>query len=732
MKTSLGKTCYKFPNRTIGKRPRFDGSVKLKRKTKKYSERILRYWQLQAFKKLFLSKFFLVKAFCGAGKTTLSVVMALYDIIKKGRKQIFIVPQEHIGDGFAAGGVFAVPNLGIVHMSSAQNFCEDSEHKVEMLVNFIKRNCSSKNFSYGRDYAVDASDHIAVCTHSAFNMAIKKIIESGDFDKLKNISFYIDEAHHIKGGDDASLEINYNQLGEIVYKIIDNASKNNFRVGLTTATYFRGDQGIIVKKEFLDNFDRYELDFLEHFETLGIDTVNVNFEEYDEDPIKQIVRNIRRELEEYHLIVVPTKASKWRKNDTNLEKLKRELRAMLIEEGLNPDEVVLDLVTVNTQKINKAILLKEPKEKHDDDNPSRIKIVITCMLGREGTDWCACSRLHNASIELGSTTLAVQTLGRLFRKFHGKTNVCITYYIKKFNELEKCESKRDFLADRVNAMLCLMMIDDLMNPIILPELPLSQHTGPKRVKRKTKGNAAIRLNDVFGDNFENIKRKILDMASIHTDLNEEMADSIIEGVIREYDLQDVVRVKNGKITKITTKENVIAGLKVFLLRARSEVLRSRGIDVSLIRKAGFDYVVEKNKLKGNFWCGLDKEKLHRFTKIIGKCFWSKEQIEQMAENLKRLLPRQIGCEIDPSNRSHAHLIDQILDDLKNFHDAYNNVANLNKTIVPNRKDVAEKLHISLSVLNQKVEFFNKILPKGYWFFNKNSKLSEKFALDFAA
>lgn len=733
--STIGNTCYKFPVRKSGKRPEFDGSVKLKRKTKQYTERVLRHWQKEAFKKLFKSRFFLVKAFCGAGKTTLSVVMALYDVIENQRKQIFIVPQEHIGDGFAVSGKFYVPTLGVVNLSSAQNFCEDSERKIDMLVNFLKRKFSRKDFSYGDEYAVDGSEMIAVCTHFAFNMAMRKIIDSGELDQVVNTSFYVDEAHHIKGGEseiENELEKDYNQLGQVLYRIIKKADSNNFRLGLTTATYLRGDLGIIIKKDYLKNFNRYELDFLDHFKTLGIDSVYVNFEEYKVDPTIQIVENIRKELKtEKHLIIAPARGSKWRKHDPDLNKFVGALRQMIIEEGLNPDEIFLNLVPVNTQKKNKAVLLKEPKDQYDKNNSSKIKIIMTCRLGREGTDWCPCSRLHNASIE-ETPTLAIQTFGRLFRKFDKKNTVGITYYIKQFKDLKDSENKKEFLSDRLNSMLCLMIIDDLLNPIVLPELPLTKHPATARnsSKQNTK-NKGVALSDIFGnDEFLIVKQKILESISVNDNFDEDFVESVIEKVISPYNFSEVIKIRTKKgLLKAVTKESVIAGLKAFLLRARSEALRTKGVDVSLIRNAGFDVLVEKNKLTGNFWCGnLDGEKFAQFKNIVKEMSWSQEQKTEIANKLKNVLEKKYKIQIVDCVE-HYNLVKKYQDNFTKTHNAYSKVAAIKKVSEPNPKDVAKELKISLATLMVEIEFYNQILPKGYLFFAKKSKLFKKFAGD---
>jgi hypothetical protein len=750
MLKTIGNTSYSFsdpkrkglsfPPRKSGKKPELSTPTFLKRMKKPITVRVFRYWQDKAFNKLFNSMFFLVKAFCGSGKTTLSVALALYDVIKNRRKQIFIVPQSHIGDGFSISGKFYVPGLGIVNLCSATNYCENSPSKVQMLADFMTRPASFSNFDLDEELRVDGTEGMVVCTHAAFNAAMKKVIADGNFDlACKDTAFYIDEAHHVKGGetkeDDEEFE-DYNQLGKVLYKIIASAESNNSRVGLTTATFFRGDQGIIVSSDYLAKFDRYELDFLSHFETLGIEKVFINFEEYEDDPINQIVENIRKEIHtERHLLVVPTIVGKWRKHkDPNLEILLAKIREMLVEEGLNPDEAILDLVPENTQDKNKAILLKEPKERYDEENNSKIRIVITCMLGREGTDWCPCSRLHNASIELGSPTLAVQTLGRLFRAFEGKDTVGITYYIKKFNNLKNVSSKREFLMDRINAMLTLMIIDDLLNPIILPEIPNPANKSSRSTNSsKNKSSVAIRLSDVFGDNFESVKRKILDSISMQSNFDEKTVNRIINSVIAEYGLDKVVQVQTEDGIKETDIDSVAAGLKLFLLRARSEILRSKSIDISVIRERGFDKLVQETGSNGNFWCGVfDMETLIEFRELIGKTFWNREENNQIKSNLLEILSKNIGSEIDAKNKSHERIIRKNLLDFVKFHGAYNEISQSTGLVVPSKKDVAERLRISTTELDKKVDHFNKIVPKGFEFFEEGSKLSNKVAIDHAA
>jgi hypothetical protein len=744
MKT-IGDTFYDFPSKLIsGKKPELCETSKYPRKTKEVKVRVLRDWQKAAFNRLKDSKFFLVKAFCGSGKTTLSIVLALWDLIKNKRKQLFIVPQSHIGDGFCVSGKFQVPGLGIISLSKPKNFCEDSDNKTEMLISFLlgdlKQSSSIKEVftkKGKKEYVVFGNACMAVATHQCYVAAIEKIAEreekgeSGLLDKcFKNMNLCIDEAHHVKTGsskEEIDEQNAYNKLGKVLNSIYERADKNNSRIGLFTATFHRGDQGIIVHSDCLKKFDKFELEFLDHFETLGIEKVYVNFEEYDVDPIDQIVSNIEREPTERHMIVVPHgsekdgQGKKWRKFDTFLLRLKSELRKMLERNGLNFDDVVLDLVDKGIQNANKVILLKEPKERYEEDESknSKVRIVMTCMLGREGTDWCPCSRLHNSSIEFNSTTLAVQTLGRLFRKFLNKNNVGVTYYIKRFDSLESCESKREFVSNRVNAVLALMMIDDFLNPILLPKLPLAAHEGAKRDCFNKNKSEFVRLRDAYShEDLENIKREITDFVSREPIFEESSVEKIIKGVIGKID--DSGKLLYEKKIPIDN-ENIIAGLKVFILRARSELLRSKGIDISKIRESGFDIIVEKNKLEGNFWAGILTGKILRdFEGVVGKIYWKNDQNQEIVDNIRVVISNEKG---------EVSIVDmqKTLKDFCDFHESYNEVSKEESAIMPTHKALAEKLGISIDILQEKIKFFNKIAPKGYKFFHKKSKITDKFS-----
>lgn len=717
----LSNNVYKFPKITSEKKPEFH-SIEIKRSNKTNEIKLLREWQKSSFNKLKESNLFLVDAPCGSGKTTMSISMALHDVIKSNRKQLFVVPQSHIGDGFFINGTIKVPEIGTVIYSKPTNFCLDNnELKVDSLINFMTKEKKESYEKYDdKNYFIDGPHHMAVCTHAALNKAFDKINKDNLFDSLKGISFYIDEAHHIKSGE-CDITEQFNNLGNIVYNLIEsNKSNEKFRIGLFTATWQRGDQGFIISNNHMNRFLRYKLDFLDHFYTLGIEEVSVNFVEYEEEhPIEQIVENIEKELDEFHLIVVPPRRSKWRKKDDDIKILLKKLRGMLERKGYNPDEVILNLVDSSTQSKNKKILLSQPKFKKDPNN--KIKIIITCMLGREGTDCCQISRIHHSSIELNSITLAKQTLGRMFRPFEGKDNVSVTYYIDKLKSLEDSESKNDFLKIRVDYILYSMIVDDLFNPIILPSLPT--FSSREKSKNESRIQNSIKLSDVFKDDYDKVRKELIEKVSICPEFTEEFVNSIIKQVVRDYKIKDKIKVFD---CAYTTKQDVIHGLKVFLLRARSDLLRRKNIDISFLRKNGFDYIVKENNLEGNFWFGLNKDKLEQFSYLIKKFTWDESQREEIKNGIIKAVSDQLGRKIDISKNKDFKLCNNMLNELEKIHKTFNELDNVTK------ENLAEKLNISLFDLNEKIEIFNKVLPKGYRFFEIDSKIKEKILMNIAS
>jgi hypothetical protein len=389
--------------------------------------------------------------------------------------------------------------------------------------------------------------------------------------------------------DDEEIEAydsNMNQLSEICQYVV-NSKIENSKIHLTTATFFRGDRMKIFATEARNEFVFYHLDWVEHWESLGIENFEFEYGEYDGlNPIKEVISNIKIEPDEKHLIIIPPLGNKWRRGKGDFDKLLLELKEQC------PNLRVLDLVTKKTQKKNKSLLAQEPESAKDGE--SKFDVIVACRLFDEGTDWAPCSRIH-ITYCVGSITLAVQVLGRIFRMYNNKTTIKSISYLKtlNFSEVDE-ENSRELISDRTNAILIALQIDEMTSPIFI-ELP---DVSKKSAKRSLTECFKNDLNDVFESLVEEYEKLDDDKKT-----NQKSLHSLAEKVANEYGISE------------NNVESVAEGLVVKLLRSTNSVLMEMNIDVAEYRRLGFDLIMKKYK--------LNKSILH------GDC--SKEEAKKLKE-----------------------------------------------------------------------------------------------------
>jgi len=712
--------------------------------TKQYkrSDRIitkiaLKRWQTEAHLRLRDAACGFLKAFCGSGKTIAARSIAAYKVYKHNKTQVFVVPKNDIGnDGFAGFCDLEIPfgkNKKVLSCDTPTNFCDFKTvagAKTDELIDLML--ASYKDDDAKTENQILSARQI-VCTHQCLVLAFRKIKEKAKKDPsilkkfIANKTFWIDEGHHIKGYETKEDKELMNLLGRFVHFILDNKKDTNTELFVMTATPYRGDYSNLFHPEEMDNFELYSLDFLDHFPTLGIKNVDIEFEEYSkqEDVFEKVASNIAKEINNKHFVFVPPTGRKWRKKREDVDKLFNAIYRCIMKTKNVTFEVaksmVLDLVTEHTQDFNDKLLRQEPKS--GQTHKSKYTVVVCCMKCREGSDWCPADRLHNTSMET-SPPLNFQTNGRLFRHFPGKDSVKITYYVEKFKSLSK--SKREFVSDRLNAMLMYMLMDDLLNPIMV-DIPsfIPNAKSPKNpIKRKY-----TTLEDIFHPNYQNAKKFLLKTMEEVVDFNENNIESAINKTINKF------LPSKDTYTKKQINEVKFA-LKTFLLRTRSGFLRRKGIDISYVRKNGFDKIVEKHSLHKNLYtCSLDQKDLKNFRDTIKELSWTSEQTAQIAEGIRKEVVKESGVDIDSRNlkgewilktKEQANIFFRIKNELELFHENYKNLSKNNRLSVVS---MAKSLMLPKEYVQKRINDFNKFMPKGYEFFKSDSKLANKVFLE---
>lgn len=677
----------------------------------------LRAWQLEAHMILRDAGNGILRAFCGAGKTMLARSIGAYKIVSSKKRQVFCVPKNDIGnDGFASSFDIEIPwGLGgnrNLNVEAPINFCSpEASSKIEELVRLlcqppVEDDCAKKDI-------VSSSMQIVI-THQLLTLAIKII--SKDSEKLanfiKNNTFWVDECHHIKGHDDSQEEkVAMNLLGKFTNQILDSNGKG-VELFAMTATPYRGDYSKLFSPKQMKKFASYSLDFLEYFPTLGIEQVDIEMEEYSniEDVANRVARNIGKEFGKRHLVFVPPTKRKWRRKKGDVDRLFKAIYEVIMRKtGCDLETAksqVLDLVTESTQAANQKLLRQEPKS--GDSHPSRFRVVVACMLCREGSDWCPADRIHNTSME-DSAPLNFQTNGRLFRQYPDKKHVVIRYYVKKFKTILK--GKREFISDRVNYILHYMLMDDLFRPIMVNVPPFSPVT--KEAKSTNKGRST--LEQVFGPQYQDMKLFLL-TSMADADFTEEAVDHAISRAMEKY--------LPRKTLKKEHKTQIRMALKAFLLRCRSKDLRSSGVDVSFIRENGFDSVVESNGIGGNmFTSNLSLEELKRFRETVKNVTYTEEQTIRIAEGIKSMVSKMMPDAVEYS-QEHLRAIKAAIKEYEKIQEAYRKSS---ETKEYSPEGVAKIAKMPVAHVKKMIGLYNRFcMPKEIKFnFRKDSQLAKK-------
>ena len=245
-----------------------------------------------------------------------------------------------------------------------------------------------------RTWLLTASTDIVVTTHAALTRVFAKLSARQQRTVFSNTTLRIDESHHIHFSASKT-----NKLGEVVKAACDTSTAH---IHMTTATDFR-TAGEILPAEVRKDFKKYSLSFDTLWQWLGIETFEHVWETYElgSNPIAAILARISAEPLEYHLIFVPHANKGWRHDmPEGLKALSKALHTIYA-----PDQI-LDLTQGESQDDNKAF--------STTDGMSRVRVVVSCEVGREGWTWSQCSRLHITSEDQTPVRVS-QTLYRLFR-----------------------------------------------------------------------------------------------------------------------------------------------------------------------------------------------------------------------------------------------------------------------------------------------------------------------------
>ena len=574
--------------------------------------KILFSWQQDCFNTLKDKKKFLIRAPTGSGKTTLTIALAIYIALKFKLKILILCPQKLIVANFARDKI-KLPN-GQEYNFFAENFTSNTEGLKEWMLKSPEKLLKHINGN-------TIQGIVAVSTQQAFNYVMEEFSSEQKKEFYKNTFSIIDEGHHLKGLNNTNnneQEKIENCLSSHINWGIQNVL--DFRLGILTATPFRHDKAYIISPELLYDFEIYTRSFYEHFLTLKLEYFHVEYIECDKGKyphLRQVINKIKQEPNERHSIILPPQTTKWRqKNGKELHYLLTELKKII------NDEEILDLISLETQEKNKLKLYE-----HNKKGLNQYKVIISCALFNEGTDWPPCSRVHNTDVE-NSITLLLQRAGRPLRYYKEKKNIKLYYYIDKLPKPKKGMSIKDLLTDRTNIMFVTLLFDDLLNPNEISPLPKKKRKNKEEIKRNI-----FSLVKVFGDinKFNEVYNQIIEKCVIN-ELNNKIKSNfkkvleITEEICKKYfnDNELLEKVKYALTQKIFRKNNLkLSSTPQFPI----EILRENGIEL-------FEGIEFNSKV---FFRDFSKEDFEEIKFMIKTKDFNLENLEEFLLYLKEFI-----------------------------------------------------------------------------------------------
>ncbi|MDX1701416.1 MAG: DEAD/DEAH box helicase, partial [Melioribacteraceae bacterium] len=403
----------------------------------------------------------------GAGKST-TVKFVLGDRLVKddNHKVIIAVPQTLIAKSFGQV-IIKYPNGKKIEWDMGNNLCSVSKtKKIDELIKFLNK----------REFTKGIHNRILITTHYTLARAYDRI---NNIDQMShNTTFVIDEAHHILYPDSNNgYSETSNKIGRIIYDLIEIGNPST-SIWLATATFFRGDKGLILSDDVIDQFVVYELKFDKHWREniIHIETFEYNFVIYNyliPDAIKLLKDNKKKTI-----IFCPYRGIKLE----GLEKL--EFKDKLTKEILKvwPECNIVDLVDMDNRRSRKDLLL-------DDNLAKDVDVILSVRMFDEGADWVYAEQILDLNPSQSLRT-QVQRIGREWRDLIDKNHISYYAFLRHSKHIQDNKSTRELLVNAHNSFMASVLFQEIVEPVKFPRvrgkrvIPPLERAIPDTSKRK--------------------------------------------------------------------------------------------------------------------------------------------------------------------------------------------------------------------------------------------------------
>lgn len=551
-------------------------------------------WQKKCYAKLRGDVYRKIKAPTGSGKSTVMQFFAMYDLVTDLKIRVLvIVPQGILGYNFAEARFIMPDSQRKVSWKPKHNCCAfAAEGIVDRVVDFIKN---------GKG---DANDRVMICTHPAAVEAFKRIKASGETRRLKNLSVFVDEAHHIMNAsvEDSKKAVISNGLGEFVKHLTSNG-KNN-KLTLATASFFRGDRSTILTKEMDAKFTTFDLPCDEYLESMThLESFSFKFVLCGRDyleAIEQLMESKRCK----DIIYIPRPNAKdsfgckYGQVDRIVGGAERIYNgsARVTEQGVVNVEgrrrtfKILDLVDEHERDVKKEFVSTINRD------PDAVDAIVALGMCKEGFDWIHANRAIIVGVRQ-SLVDVVQMIGRLFRDTPDKNHVEVVQLLPwTLDQVDKA-GFRENLNNFLKTVYAAMILKNILLPVRI------QNPNKKQVPNRNPEAHQTPLSMLVDDDVSNeiIKRSA------------EAVVSLVEGVDPEAGTEDFVNVISDLLDEYGIPSDESNHVANFILKKISNCNLGRAfIDAKDIK---FDFV--RASSNGDFVSAkTDADKLKEFRVVL--------------------------------------------------------------------------------------------------------------------
>ncbi len=424
----------------------------------------LRDWQVKAFDQLKNASCMILNAPMGSGKSWMMCLLSAYKMQQDQQiRTVIAVPQTIIASGFAEAKL-RMPNGEKIFWKPVHNLChEQSKGTVDYIVKWL---AAPPGVFF---------DRTLICTHATLVAAYKNLKENNGLHLLRNLLLWIDEAHHVKNmiKDELQDEVISNGLGDLT-RFLLSADGKNIQLGLTTASFFRGDRQSLLTEDMLTRFERFNLPYDEYLESMHyLKSFSFDFliSGQDYTPAIEVLAKCRKAKD---IIYVPhpnaiaSTGDKYKEVETIITKYhglhggeridtNDGLTVLKREDG---ELRILNLVC-ESRRNEKKNFLSGPLIKNERD---ALDVIIALGMFKEGANWIWADR----SIIVGprsSLVDVIQMVGRLFRDAPGKGHVEVIQLLPFALDQQNPEEVRENLNNYLKAIYASLILEDVLNPV---------------------------------------------------------------------------------------------------------------------------------------------------------------------------------------------------------------------------------------------------------------------------